>query len=137
MQLGIHNFIVRPRRFGKSLMLDTVAAIYEGSKEEFKGTWIYDKIDWEAEKRPVLRIDFTAIDSDSQPLEQGLKNFLRPTAQDLDIDTTELSAKDLFRQIIETLGKQKPIAILIDEYEMAVTDLVGKDEVLLEKTIFT
>ena len=137
MQLGKHNFIVRPRRFGKSLMLDTVAAIYEGSKEEFKGTWIYDKIDWEAEKRPVLRIDFTAIDSDSQPLEQGLKNFLRPTAQDLDIDTTELSAKDLFRQIIETLGKQKPIAILIDEYEMAVTDLVGKDEILLEKTIFT
>ena len=137
MQLGKHNFIVRPRRFGKSLMLDTVAAIYEGSKEQFKGTWIYDNIDWEAEKRPVLRIDFTAIDFDTLSLEQGLKNFLRPIAQELNIDTTELGAKDLFRQIIETLGKKRPIAILVDEYEMAVTDLVGKDEILLEKNVFT
>ena len=35
MQLGKHNFIIRPRRFGKSLLLDTIASIYEGSKEQF------------------------------------------------------------------------------------------------------
>jgi len=61
MQLGKHNFVVRPRRFGKSLLLDTVAAIYEGSKAQFVGTWIYDKIDWQAIMRPTLRIDFTLI----------------------------------------------------------------------------
>ena len=53
MQLGIYNFIVRPRRFGKSLLLDTIAAIHEGSKEQFVGTWIYDNIDWDAEKHPT------------------------------------------------------------------------------------
>ena len=58
MQLGKHNFIIRPRRFGKSLLLDTIAAIYEGSQEQFRDTWIYDKIDWAAEKRQTLRIDF-------------------------------------------------------------------------------
>ena len=137
MQLGIHNFIVRPRRFGKSLMLDTVAAIYEGRKEQFEGTWIYDKIDWAAIKRPTLRIDFTSIEYGVCSLEQGLLNYLSPLAENLGIVTANQASKDLFRKIIETLSKIKPIAILIDEYEMAVTDYVGKDEAKMEENIFT
>ena len=105
MQLGKHNFIVRPRRFGKSLLLDTIAAIYEGSKEQFQGTWVYDNIDWAAETRPTLRIDFTLIDTDTRSVEQGLSDYLRPIARKLDIDTTNLRSKGLFQQIIETLGQ--------------------------------
>ena len=137
MQLGIHNFIVRPRRFGKSLMLDTVAAIYEGSKEQFKGTWIYDNIDWAAEKRPTLRIDFTLIEYGACSLEQGLQDYLQPIIEDLEINLTDSSARNMLKRIIETLGKKTPIAILIDEYEMAVTDFVGKDDVKLEENTFT
>ena len=137
MQLGIHNFIVRPRRFGKSLLLDTIAAIYEGRKEQFVGTWIYDKIDWEAEKRPTLRIDFTQIEYGAATLEQGLVNYLSTLAQALGIPTLNQTAKDLFRNIIGELSKEKPIVILIDEYEMAVTDFVGKNEVKLEENTFT
>ena len=137
MQLGKHNFIVRPRRFGKSLLLDTIAAIYEGSKEQFQGTWVYDNIDWAAETRPTLRIDFTLIESDACSLEQGLQAYLQPITEDLGLNLTGSSAKDMFKRIIEHLGKTKPIAILIDEYEMAVTDLVGKDEAKLEQHIFT
>ncbi|MDZ7876642.1 MAG: AAA family ATPase [Saprospiraceae bacterium] len=137
MQLGVHNFVVRPRRFGKSLLLDTVAAIYEGKKEQFVGTWAYDNIDWETIKRPTIRIDFTLIESEGMTLEQGLINYLRPLARKIGIDTTDLGAKGMFRQIIEVLGQEKGVVILIDEYEMAVTDLVGKDEELLEKNIFT
>ena len=137
MQLGKHNFIVRPRRFGKSLLLDTIAAIYEGSKEQFQGTWAYNNIDWAAETRPTLRIDFTLIESDACSLEQGLQAYLQPIAEDLELNLTGNSAKDMFKRIIEHLGKTKPIAILIDEYEMAITDLVGKDEARLEENIFT
>ena len=137
MQLGKHNFIVRPRRFGKSLLLDTIAAIYEGSKEQFQGTWVYDNIDWAAETRPTLRIDFTLIESNACSLEQGLINYLSSIAENLGISIANQTSKDLFRKIIETLSKEKPIAILIDEYEMAVTDLVGKDEAKLEEYIFT
>ncbi len=137
MQLGIHNFIIRPRRFGKSLLLDTISSIYEGSKEQFVGTWIYDKIDWEAQKRPTLRIDFTGIEYNVFSLEQGLQNYLRPIAKKLDIDLTQLSAKDLFKQIIEKMAEDKPIAILIDEYEMPVTDFVGKNEEKLQENIDT
>ena len=137
MQLGIHNFIVRPRRFGKSLMLDTVAAIYEGRKEPFEGTWIYDKIDWAAIKRPTLRIDFTQIEFKACSLEQGLYSYLSSLVRKLGIQTFAQTAKDLFRDIIETLSKDRPIAIIIDEYEMAVTSFVGKDETKLEENIDT
>lgn len=137
MQLGIHNFIVRPRRFGKSLLLNTLYNIYEGNREAFEGTWIYDNIDWEAEKRPVLRIDFTGIDSSSFSLEQGLQNYLRPIAENLAINTEMLSGRDLFKQIIERLSVEKRIIILVDEYEMPVTDFVGKDEVKLQENIDT
>lgn len=134
-----YPFIVRPRRFGKSLLLSTLGAIYQGKKELFEGTWIYDKIDWEAVKRPVLRIDFTAIEYHAFSLEQGLQNYLRPIARGLSIDIEDLGAGDLFKQIIETLGKEQPIIILIDEYEMPVTDFVGKSEKegLLQENIFT
>ena len=137
MQLGKYNFIVRPRRFGKSLLLDTVAAIYEGSKEQFKDTWIYDKIDWAAETRPTLRIDFTSIKYGVNSLEKGLYNYLSPIAKKLKISVRNLDGQELFKQIIETLGKDVPIVILIDEYEMAVTDFVGLNEVKLQENIFT
>ena len=137
MQISKHNFLIRPRRFGKSLLLDTVAAIYEGSKPQFEGTWIHDKIDWTAIQRPTLRIDFTLIEYDACTLEQGLQNYLRPIARTLGIDITDLGAKGLFLQIIESLAEKSEIIILIDEYEMPVTDFVGKDEVKLQQNIDT
>ena len=55
-------FIARPRRFGKTLMLDTIAALFKYSVDPyFKGTWIYDK--WKDEKYPVLRLDFLEFNS--------------------------------------------------------------------------
>ncbi|MDZ7877328.1 MAG: AAA family ATPase [Saprospiraceae bacterium] len=135
MQLGKHNFIVRPRRFGKSLFLDTVAAIYEGRKEQLRDTWIYDKINWETEKRPTLRIDFTSIDYDASSLEDGLMSYLSSIARKLELSIVAQTSKDLFRDMIEMLGKDMPIVILIDEYEMPVTDFVGENETKLQENI--
>ena len=137
MQLGKHNFIVRPRRFGKSLLLDTIAAIYEGRKEQFVGTWIYDKIDWEAIKRPVLRIDFTQIETNTGSLEIGINDYLSSLARKLGVQIFAHTAKGLLRELIEVLSKDTPIVILIDEYEMAVTGFVGKDEAKLQENIDT
>lgn len=137
MQLGMNNFIVRPRRFGKSLLLDTLAAIYEGSQALFAGTWIYDKIDWEKEKRPTLRIDFTLIEYNACTLEQGLKDYFQPIVEDLGLDIGHTSAHNMFKRIIETLGKTQSIVILVDEYEMPVTDFVGKDEQKMNENIDT
>ena len=52
-----YYFLSRPRRFGKSLLLDTIQCLFEGKKNLFKGLHIYDKWDW-SEKHPVIRITF-------------------------------------------------------------------------------
>ena len=137
MQLGKHNFIVRPRRFGKSLLLDTIAAIHEGSREQFVETWAYDNMDWDAEKRPTLRIDFTLIEGSSIPLERGLQEYLQPIIEKLGINLTDSSARNMFKRIIEHLGETKPIVILIDEYEMPVTSFVGRNETKMQENIDT
>jgi Predicted AAA-ATPase/PD-(D/E)XK nuclease superfamily len=137
MQLGKHNFIVRPRRFGKSLFLDTVAAIYEGRRQEFEGTWAYEHVDWEAEKRPTLRIDFTQIEFHECSLEQGMKEYLMGLVKKHGLTPSTSTSKGLFRELIETLAKDKPIVILIDEYEMPLTDFIGEDQERLESNIFT
>ena len=137
MQLGVHNFIVRPRRFGKSLLLDTIAAIHEGSREQFVDTWAYDNMDWDAEKRPTLRIDFTLIEGSSIPLERGLQEYLQPIIEKLGINLTDSSARNMFKRIIEHLGETKPIVILIDEYEMPVTSFVGRNETKMQENIDT
>ncbi|MCX8143763.1 MAG: AAA family ATPase, partial [Bacteroidia bacterium] len=49
-----YYFISRPRRFGKSLLVDTIKCLFEGKKELFEGLFIYDKWNWE-EKYPVIR----------------------------------------------------------------------------------
>jgi hypothetical protein len=50
-------FLSRPRRFGKSLLVSTIEALFEGQKELFEGLYIYDKCDW-SQQYPVIKIDW-------------------------------------------------------------------------------
>ena len=52
-------FLSRPRRFGKSLFVDTLQSLFQGEKELFEGLFVFDKWDWE-KKYPVIKIFFTA-----------------------------------------------------------------------------
>ena len=54
---GQHYFLSRPRRFGKSLLLDTIKELFEGSEALFRGLDIHDRWDW-GQRRPVLRLSF-------------------------------------------------------------------------------
>ncbi|MFH1097494.1 MAG: AAA family ATPase [Candidatus Desantisbacteria bacterium] len=56
---GKYFFLSRPRRFGKSLLIDTIKELFEGREELFKGLWIEDKWDFN-KKYPVIKIDFGA-----------------------------------------------------------------------------
>ncbi|MDR3251080.1 MAG: AAA family ATPase, partial [Tannerella sp.] len=53
-------FLSRPRRFGKSLLVSTLDALFNGRKELFEGLYIYDKWDW-TQQYPVIRIDFSGL----------------------------------------------------------------------------
>ena len=52
-----YRFLSRPRRFGKSLFLDTLSELFKGSEEMFEGLYVYDKWDWET-KYPVIKINW-------------------------------------------------------------------------------
>ena len=82
---GDYLFLSRPRRFGKSLLVSTLKALFEGKKDLFKGLYIYDKWDWK--EYPVIRIDFSALDyMDSMiNFKEDLVFFLEDLAQDYDI----------------------------------------------------
>ena len=56
---GTYFFLSRPRRFGKSLLIDTLENIFKGNKELFKGTYIYDNYDFE--EHPVIRLSLNGI----------------------------------------------------------------------------
>ncbi|MDI6794250.1 MAG: AAA family ATPase [bacterium] len=56
---GMVYFLSRPRRFGKSLLLSTLEALFLGRKSLFEGIWIYDR--WNFKECPVVKIDFTGV----------------------------------------------------------------------------
>src|SRR5438309_10756783 len=65
LQSGASSFFLsRPRRFGKSLLLSTMKAIFEGKKELFERLYIYDKIDW-GRQYPVVHLDMSGLETRS------------------------------------------------------------------------
>jgi len=78
-------FLARPRRFGKTLFLDTLKEIFEGNKELFKGLYVYDKWDWD-DKYPVLRISLgSGVNKTKDELNHHLKSVLEDVEENLNI----------------------------------------------------
>lgn len=114
------TFISRPRGFGKSLLLDTIATLLESGVEPyFRDTWIHDR--WTEQKYPVLRLDFSEFCS------FGYDEFVSRVNSELGAFAAELGLDryvpketpgscliSLFRALDETREK---IAVIIDEYD--------------------
>lgn len=118
-------FLSRPRRFGKSLTLSTLRAIFEGKKELFKGLAIYDKpYDWK--KYPVVHLNLALKKIFSA---EGLDNFLSEqcavVAEQHGIKLTSNGCDGKFAELVRKLGKDAHVVILIDEYDKPILDNVG------------
>jgi len=128
-----YAFLSRPRRFGKSLFVDTLQEIFEGNKKLFGGLYIEDKWDWN-DKYPVIKISFGGSRS-TQELKRAILDILRYNQKKLSIKchTTEDYAL-CFKQLIEeSYDKyQKPVVILIDEYDKPILDNLDQREVAFE-----
>lgn len=122
-------FFSRPRRFGKSLTCSTLDAIFSGRKELFKDLWI-GQSDYTWQSRPVIRFDFSQIDHNTpQILIEGLHSTLDAHAVKYGIVLKEKLLKTKFAELIKTLGQTKgPVAIIIDEYDKPITDLISNIE---------
>lgn len=118
---GKYYFLSRPRRFGKSLMLSTISAIFSGKKELFEGLWIHDQWNWE-QKHPVIRISFSDIGISTLGLAAAIYNTLSINASRLGITLTAVTYDQQFRELIEKASVNGKVVILIDEYDKPITD---------------
>ena len=123
-------FISRPRRFGKSLTLDTIATLFEtGVEPYFKGTWIYDK--WTEPTYPVLRLNFLNFDKNSlEKFNNKLNSKITEFAELNDVTTykEKKEAEDSIDHLLEQLRLEgRQIVILIDEYDCQMTANINKE----------
>ncbi len=125
------NFLSRPRRFGKSLLVSTLKCIFEGKKELFEGLYIYDKVDWN-ETNPVIHLDFSRIDFRGKGLRNAINDRLDAIAAANDVQFKEATIAAKFEELMKKLHQQtgRQAVILIDEYDKPITDVleVGKNE---------
>ena len=123
-------FISRPRRFGKSLTLDTIATLFEtGVEPYFKGTWIYDK--WTEPTYPVLRLNFLNFDKNSlEKFNNKLNSKITEFAELNDVTTykEKEEAEDSIDHLLEQLRlENRQIVILIDEYDCQMTANINNE----------
>ncbi len=126
-------FLSRPRRFGKSLFLDTLQEIFEGNKKLFNGLYIYNKWDWE-NKYPVIKLSFGG-NRDINELKRGIFDILELNQEYLDIkcksvDDYAICFADLIRKTYKKYGKE--VVVLIDEYDKPIIDNLDQIEIAKE-----
>lgn len=122
-------FLSRPRRFGKSLTVSTLEAIFQGKRELFKGLALYDKpYDWK--QYPVIHLDFGDIKSSSpEQLEDSLQQLVAEIAAQFEVPLKTSNAQAQFRELVLALGKNEKIVILIDEYDKPILGNVTNPEI--------
>ncbi|MCI7252886.1 MAG: ATP-binding protein [Succinatimonas sp.] len=124
-------FISRPRRFGKSLTLDTIATLFEtGVEPYFKETWIYDK--WTEPTYPVFRLSFLNLDNSSMDLfKKQLNSKITEFANKISVKgyVEKTEPEDSILSLLEKLEEEtRQIVILIDEYDYQLTSNINNDE---------
>ncbi len=120
-------FISRPRRFGKSLFLDTLRAAYAGEKELFKGLELEHNWDW-SKKHSIISIDWgCGTVTTKEELEIRMREILKENANNYNLTLTEESPAGKFRELIIKLYKKYgEVVILIDEYDKPIVDNLCK-----------
>ena len=127
-----HYFMSRPRRFGKSLFLDTLGEVFKGNKELFKNCSIYNS-DYEWESHPVILIDFSQIaNRDSDEFEGSLKRTLQEIATSYGISIEAPTFQEGLKKLIVGLFSQETnrVVVLIDEYDHPIINNLVNPEVV-------
>ena len=144
VQVSSPYFLSRPRRFGKSLFLSTLAAYFRGQKELFKDLYLEKAEEEQAAQEgreawqayPVLYLDFNTKNYiDEQALVDILNLHLNEWEAQYAVSKTAEAPEDRFRLLIAALFKQtgKQVVILVDEYDKPLLQTMGVNETLNEQ----
>ena len=128
---GKHYFLSRPRRFGKSLLLDTLKELFEGNEALFEGLDVHDGWDWSVH-RPVVRLDFSAGHfTEPDGLHIDLMAQLSAIERRMGVPSDLAGGPARFRQLIAALRERAGhrVAVLVDEYDKPILDALEKPEV--------
>ena len=121
---GTHYFLSRPRRFGKSLFVDTLKELFEGNEALFKGLYIHDRWDWSV-RHPVVRLDFSGGNfKESGYVKAALMAQLDAVERRTGVASDYATGPERFAHLLEALHDHsgQPVAVLIDEYDKPILD---------------
>ena len=124
---GKYYFLSRPRRFGKSLLVDTLKELFEGNAELFEGLAIHGEWDWSV-KYPVVRISFGGGEfGDPDGVREDVSDQLEAIAAEADVDVGQSMPSTRFRRLIRALRRKagRSVVVLVDEYDKPVLDALS------------
>ncbi|MDR0912576.1 MAG: ATP-binding protein [Methanobrevibacter sp.] len=134
IQPGKKYFLSRPRRFGKSLLVDTLKELFEGNKKLFKSLYIEDKWDW-SKTYPVLHLDMSGRDvKTNEKFENSLDNLINKIAENNSIELISTELKEKFGELIEKIEKkhEQKLVVLVDEYDFPIIENITKIDIAEE-----
>ena len=127
---GKHYFLSRPRRFGKSLFLDTLKEMFEGNERLFQGLDIHGKRDWSV-RHPVLRLSFGGGNfKEPRQVEANMMDQLAAAERRAGVASEAITAAGRLGSLLEALHRDagQPVAVLIDEYDKPILDALDAPE---------
>ena len=128
---GTHFFLSRPRRFGKSLFLDTLKELFEGNEPLFKGLAVHDDWGWSV-RHPVLRLSFgSGHFKEPGYLHTNLMAQLDAVERRADVSSEYATGPERFGHLLEALHAQagQRVAVLVDEYDKPILDALDAPEI--------
>ena len=131
IEQGTHYFLSRPRRFGKSLLLDTIKELFEGSEALFRGLRIHGRWNWE-QRHPVLRLSFGSGDfSSRERLELATLARIDDMERRHKVEPRHETPAERLRHFIGELHRNvgERVVMLVDEYDKPILDALDAPEV--------
>ncbi len=128
---GRNYFMSRPRRFGKSLLVDTLRELFEGSEPLFRGLGIHGHWDWSV-RHPVVRLSFDGNYSEPGGLEGDIIEQLESIERHHDLspartsDTGSRRLRNILDRLHDATGQR--VVVLVDEYDKPILDVIDNPE---------
>ena len=121
---GKYFFLSRPRRFGKSLLISTLAELHSGNAALFEGLWAAEYWDFAAKLRPVVWLEFSKMAYDANGLPFELNATLAKHAEKFGVELPGPDYKTDFAALLERIHEKtgQPVVVLVDEYDKPIID---------------